>query len=93
MGTEFLAACTVIWAAGVQPSALNRLLGAPKDKLGRARFFGFPAWLVWLVVHIYYLIGFKNRLFVLTQWVWAYVAYGRGARLIVHKAWKLKEDS
>jgi NADH dehydrogenase len=42
-------------------------------------------------VHIYYLIGFKNRLFVLVQWLWAYLSYGRGARLIVEKAWKLEE--
>ncbi len=61
-------------------------------EVGRLRFYGFLAWLAWLFVHIYYLIGFKNRLFVIVQWVWAYMAYGRGARLIVHKAWKLRED-
>jgi NADH dehydrogenase len=174
MGTEFLKASTVIWAAGVQPSGLNRALGTPLDKGGRVivekdlslpghpnvfvagdqvhfeqdgvplpglapvamqqgrhaaanilrlergeptepfryvdkgqmatvgrgravvqmsnfRFYGFFAWLTWLVVHIFYLIGFKNRLFVLTQWVWAYFTYGRAARLIVHKAWKTEE--
>lgn len=53
------------------------------------RFFGFFAWLTWLVVHIYYLIGFRNRVFVLIQWIWAYITYGRGARLIVNKNWKL----
>lgn len=52
------------------------------------RFRGFPAWLLWTVVHIYYLIGFKNRLFVLLQWTLAYLSYSRGARLIVNKEWK-----
>lgn len=47
---------------------------------------GFPAWLLWLVVHIYYLTGFKNRLLVVLQWAWSYVTFGRGARLIVGRA-------
>jgi NADH dehydrogenase len=51
----------------------------------RLRLRGFPAWLVWAVVHIYYLTGFRNRLFVLAQWAWSYVTYRRGARLIVGK--------
>jgi NADH dehydrogenase len=57
------------------------------------RFYGFKAWFAWLFVHIYYLIGFKNRIFVLIQWWWAYFSYRRGARLIVEKAWKLKGNS
>jgi hypothetical protein len=44
---------------------------------------GFVAWLVWLFVHIMYLIGFRNRILVLIQWAWAYVSYQRGVRLIV----------
>lgn len=44
---------------------------------------GFTAWMAWLVVHIYYLIGFKNRMFVLFQWAWTYLTFRRGARLIV----------
>lgn len=51
---------------------------------GRLRLTGFTAWLAWLVIHIYYLSGFKNRLFVLLQWAWSYVTFGRGARLIVN---------
>lgn len=43
---------------------------------------GVFAWALWLVVHIYYLIGFRNRLLVLVQWAWAYVTFQRGARLI-----------
>ncbi len=43
---------------------------------------GFVAWLAWLVVHIWYLIGFRNRAIVMFEWFWAYVTYKRGARLI-----------
>lgn len=43
---------------------------------------GLLAWVLWLVVHIYYLIGFRNRLVTLFQWAWTYFTYNRGARLI-----------
>jgi NADH dehydrogenase len=43
---------------------------------------GFVAWLAWLLVHIWYLIGFRNRVIVMFEWFWAYVTYKRGARLI-----------
>jgi NADH dehydrogenase len=43
---------------------------------------GLPAWIAWLVVHIFFLIGFENRMLVLVQWAWSYVSYERGARLI-----------
>jgi NADH dehydrogenase len=56
--------------------------------LGRVRFDGFPAWIVWLVVHIYFLVGFKNRLFVVLSWAWSYLAFRRGARLIVERDWR-----
>lgn len=46
---------------------------------------GFMAWVAWLVVHIYYLIGFKNRVLVLFLWAWTYFTNRRGARLIVEK--------
>lgn len=48
-------------------------------------FSGFTAWMAWLLVHIYYLIGFKNRIFVLLQWAWTYLTFRRGARLIIEK--------
>jgi len=50
--------------------------------IGRLNLSGFLAWVIWLVVHIFYLIGFRNRLLVLIQWVWAYMTFQRGARLI-----------
>jgi NADH dehydrogenase len=49
---------------------------------GRLKFTGFLAWLAWMLVHIAFLIGFRNRVFVLLSWVWAYLTFQRGARLI-----------
>ncbi|MGB6134012.1 MAG: NAD(P)/FAD-dependent oxidoreductase [Acidobacteriaceae bacterium] len=43
---------------------------------------GFPAWVTWLTVHIYFLIGFRNRLAVFSQWVWSYFTFTTGVRLI-----------
>ena len=45
-------------------------------------FGGFFAWLTWIFVHIFFLIGFRNRVLVLFEWAWAYLTYQRGARLI-----------
>ena len=47
-----------------------------------ARFPGFIAWLAWIFVHIFFLIGFRNRLVVLIDWAISYVTYARGARVI-----------
>jgi NADH dehydrogenase len=169
---EFVEAKTVIWAAGVKPSALNSQLGTDLDKQGRVivsrdlslpqhknvfvigdqaafktadggylpglapvaiqqgrfvaqqilrdlhgnlqrqdfrykdkgqmatigrknavveinnlRFDGFFAWWMWLLIHIYYLIGFKNRFFVICEWAFSYLTYRRGARLITRQDW------
>ena len=46
------------------------------------RFAGFLAWLAWLLIHIFYLIGFRNRFFVLAGWAWHYLTFKRGARII-----------
>ncbi len=50
---------------------------------GRVRLHGFVAWVVWMVVHILYLIGFRNRVLVLLQWAWAYLTAQRGARVVL----------
>lgn len=174
LGNEFVRAATVIWAAGVEPSSLGKMLGVELDTMGRVtvsddlslarakhpevfvagdmaavedrgggtlpglapvamqegryigrtiraeiegrsrsrmpfaywdkgamatigrkrailqwgkiQFGGIVAWLAWLFVHIYYLIGFKNRFFVLFQWAWSYLTFQRGARLISEEA-------
>jgi NADH dehydrogenase len=51
---------------------------------GKVQITGRPAWLLWLVVHIMYLVGFRNRISVLVQWAYAYFTYQRGVRLITN---------
>jgi NADH:ubiquinone reductase (H+-translocating) len=51
-------------------------------QFSRLHLSGFVAWLSWLFVHIFFLIGFRNRIIVLIQWAWSYFTYERGARLI-----------
>ena len=54
--------------------------------LGALRLSGFPAWLFWLFAHIYFLIGFRNRLIVMVDWAWAYFTYERSARVVAEPA-------
>jgi NADH dehydrogenase len=51
-------------------------------QLSKVRLSGFIAWLTWLLVHIYYLVDFRNRTIVIINWAWSYLTYRRGARLI-----------
>jgi len=51
-------------------------------EIGGMRLSGLVAWLAWLVIHVFFLIGFRNRVLVLFEWAWAYVTHQRGARLI-----------
>jgi NADH:ubiquinone reductase (H+-translocating) len=55
---------------------------AAVGKFGRLEVTGFFAWLLWGVAHIGYLVGFRNRLVVLVNWLWSWATYGKGARLI-----------
>lgn len=48
----------------------------------KAKWSGYPAWVTWLTIHIFFLIGFRNRLAVLFDWVWNYFTFTHGARLI-----------
>jgi hypothetical protein len=57
-------------------------------EIGSLQLHGFPAWIAWLAVHIYYLAGFEHRLIVVLQWAWSYLTFGRGARLIIGKEWR-----
>jgi NADH dehydrogenase len=56
--------------------------------VGRLQFSGYFAWLFWLFIHIYFLIGFRNRLVVLMDWAWAYWSFQRYARIVVDDAAK-----
>lgn len=56
---------------------------AAVGQVGPFTFTGFVGWLVWLVVHLYYLIGFENRLQVLMRWAWYYVHLDRPVRMVI----------
>ena len=55
---------------------------------GFIRFSGYPAWLAWLFVHLIFLVGFRSKIMVLLSWAYAYITYGRGARLITGREWR-----
>ena len=57
-------------------------------ELGKRHVSGYLAWWIWWVVHIAYLIGFRNRIAVMIGWAWQYFAFSRGARLITGRAWE-----
>jgi NADH:quinone reductase (non-electrogenic) len=61
-------------------------------QIGRFRMKGFLAWLLWCVAHIYFLIGFRNRLAVAMHWLWNYVTFQRGTRLITGVTGSRVED-
>jgi NADH dehydrogenase len=77
--------------AGATPRSFHYLDKGNLATIGRARavadlhgirLSGFVAWLTWLVVHLWYLIGFQNRLLVVIRWGFSFITHGRGARLI-----------
>ncbi len=55
-------------------------------EVGKFKLTGFLAWLAWLFVHVLTLIGFRNRLYVMSEWFWAYLTRERSARLITGTA-------
>jgi NADH dehydrogenase len=61
--------------------------------IGKLHLSGFIAWLAWLGVHIFFLIGFRNRLVVLVEWAWSYFTYQRGARLITGRRVSLTPEA
>ncbi len=64
-------------------------------RIGRLQFSGPVAWLAWLFVHVFFLIGFRNRVAVVLQWAWSYLTFKRGARLITETAeqWRLVAEA
>jgi NADH:ubiquinone reductase (H+-translocating) len=54
-------------------------------EFGKLHLSGFPAWFVWVFVHLMYLVEFENRLLVLVEWVYNYITRNRGARLITNE--------
>lgn len=65
-----------------QLATIGRAAGVAN--FGRLRFSGYPAWLLWLFVHLMYLVEFENRVLIFIQWAWNYLSWQRGARLIAH---------
>jgi NADH:ubiquinone reductase (H+-translocating) len=59
--------------------------GAAVADLNWLRLAGLPAWLIWIFIHLLYIVQFQNRLLILLQWGWLYVSYDRSARLITGK--------
>ncbi len=65
-----------------QPSMATIGRSAAVAEIRRLKLSGWPAWLTWLGVHLIFLIGFRNKLSGLMQWIYSYFTYRRGARLI-----------
>ena len=61
--------------------------------LGTIQFSGFAAWLFWLFVHVYFLIGFRNRVRVFADWAWAYFTFQRHARIVVEPRPGISDDA
>jgi NADH dehydrogenase len=63
-------------------------------RIGRLELSGLLAWLAWLLIHVFFLIGFRNRVAVILQWAWSYLTFKRGARLITDTAerWRLAAE-
>jgi NADH dehydrogenase len=66
---------------------------AAVGQLGKVSCTGFVAWWVWWMIHIAYLVGFRNRLVVMIGWAWQYFAFSRGARLITGRTWEPSRDA
>jgi NADH dehydrogenase len=55
-------------------------------RVGKFEFGGLIAWLLWVGIHVWYLIGFRNRLVVMLEWAWAYFFFSRNARVIMDRS-------
>jgi len=53
---------------------------------GKLQVSGYPAWLLWLLAHIFFLIGFRNRIVVMIDWAWSYWTFERHARIVADPA-------
>jgi len=60
--------------------------GAAVADLNWLRISGLPAWLIWIFIHLLYIVQFQNRLLILLQWAWLYITFDRSARLITGKS-------
>ncbi|MDQ5985702.1 MAG: NADH:ubiquinone reductase (H+-translocating) [Syntrophus sp. SKADARSKE-3] len=61
--------------------------------IGSQNYTGFPAWILWLIIHLFNLIGFRNRMMVLINWAWDYLLYERAVRFVFPKDFSCGKDS
>jgi NADH dehydrogenase len=80
----------LIWGKPLQPfryidKGMLATIGRSRAvaQIGKLRMSGWIAWMLWLIVHIFFLIGFRNRVMVLMDWTAAYITFNRGARIIL----------
>jgi NADH dehydrogenase len=59
--------------------------------LNKIHFKGFTAWLTWMFVHLLFLVGFRNKIVVLVNWIWSYFTYDKSTRLIIRPFKRKKE--
>lgn len=77
------------WDKGIM-ATIGRSRAVAQMLNGKVRISGFMAWMAWLAVHLWFLIGFRNRTSVILNWFWNYLTYRRGARLITgQRSWDL----
>ena len=69
-----------------QMATIGRLKAVAQTK--QFKMSGMLAWFAWLLVHIYYLVGFRNRIVVMIQWFWSYATYKKGAQIITSREWQ-----
>ena len=62
-------------------------------QIGLFRFSGLVAWLLWCVVHIFFLIGFRNRVRVMSEWIWYYLTFKPGARVIYEELTRISREA
>jgi len=60
-------------------------------EIGKIKLKGFLAWVMWGIIHIFFLIDFRNRLKVITEWFWYYITFKPGASLIFHNEKELEK--
>lgn len=62
-------------------------------EMGKLKIKGFSAWVIWMLVHLMSIIGIKNRLLILINWIWHYITYDQSLRLILRPSEKTKKSS
>ena len=84
-------------ASGKQPQAFSYVDKGSMATIGRSRAIcqskgikmaGFTAWLAWMFIHVYYLVGFTNRFGIIIKWTWNFITFRKSARLIIGKEWR-----